>query len=128
MATIDMRKFEDVRHLVRACLLSSEFHDIEKIVKQHVAGDIWKTYYLELPAPDGFAPWDISYSLLEEWPGVSVDDLSSIAEENMAGTQTLMKMSEVLQAYLDTPPWEDDNSNVMYVVSTKGSYLFYKVF
>ena len=92
MATIDMRKFEDVRHLVRACLLSSEFHDIEKIVKQHVAGDIWKTYYLELPAPDGFAPWDISYSLLEEWPGVSVDDLSSIAEENMAGTQTLMKI------------------------------------
>ena len=99
-----MRKFEDVRHLVRARLLSSEFHDISKIVKTHISADLWKTYYLALPAPDGFAPWDITYSLLEEWPDVTIEDLSAVAEENMAGTQTLMKMSEVLQAYLDTPP------------------------
>ena len=36
MYRIDMRKFDDVRHLVRARLLSSEFHDLEKIVKEHV--------------------------------------------------------------------------------------------
>ena len=120
MGTIDLRKFDDVRHLVRARLLSSEFHDLEKIVKEHIAADIWKTYYLALPAPDGFAPWDITYSLLEEWPDVTIEDLSAVAEENMAGTQTLMKMSEVLQAYLDTPPWDD--SPAMYVVTTKGSY------
>ncbi len=101
MGRIDLRKFDDVRHLVRARLLSSEFHDLEKIVKEHVAADIWKMYYLSLPAPDGFAPWDITYSLLEEWPGVTIDDLSVAAEENEAGTQTMMKMSEVLQAYLD---------------------------
>lgn len=120
MGTIDLRKFDDVRNLVRARLLSSEFHDLEKIVKEHVAADIWKTYYLSLPAPDGFAPWDIKYSLLEEWPGVTIDDLSVVAEENEAGTQTIMKMSEVLQAYLDTPPWDD--SPAMYVITTEGSY------
>ena len=106
MGRIDLRKFDDVRHLVRARLLSSEFHDLEKIVKEHVAADVWKTYYLSLPAPDGFAPWDITYSLLEEWPGVTIDDLSVAAEENEVGTQTMMKMFEVLQAYLDTPPWD----------------------
>ena len=120
MARIDMRKFEDVRHLVRARLLSSEFHDISKIVKTHISADLWKTYYLALPAPDGFAPWDITYSLLEEWPGVTIDDLSVAAEENEAGTQTMMKMSEVLQSYLDTPPWDD--SPALYVVTTQGSY------
>ena len=120
MGRIDLRKFDDVRHLVRARLLSSEFHDLEKIAKEHVAADVWKTYYLSLPTPDGFAPWDITYSLLEEWPGVTIDVLSVVAEENEAGTQTMMKMSEVLQAYLDTPPWDD--SPAMYVVTTKGSY------
>ena len=100
MGTIDLRKFDDVRHLVRARLLSSEFHDLEKIVKEHIAADVWKTYYLSLPAPDGFAPWDITYSLLEEWPGVTIDNLSVAAEENEVGTQTMMKMSEVLQYHL----------------------------
>ena len=120
MYRIDMRKFDDVRHLVRARLLSSEFHDVEKIVKEHIAADVWKTYYLALPAPDGFASWDITYSLLEQWPDVTIDDLSAASAENEAGTQTIMKMSEVLQAYLDTPPWDDAPS--MYVVTTKGSY------
>ena len=120
MARIDLRKFDDIRHLVRARLLSSEFHDLAKIVKEHVAADVWKTYYLALPAPDGFAPWDITYSLIQEWPGVTIDDLSIASAANEAGTQTLMKMSEVLQAYLDTPPWND--SPAMYVVTTKGSY------
>ena len=120
MGRIDLRKFADVRHLVRARLLSSEFHDLEKIVKEHIAADVWKTYYLSLPAPDGFAPWDITYSLLEEWPGVTIDDLSDAAEENEVGTQTMMKMSDVLQAYLDAPPWDD--SPAMYVITTEGSY------
>ena len=101
MYRIDMRKFDDVRHLVRARLLSSEFHDVEKIVKEHIAADIWKTYYLALPAPDSCAPWDITYSLLEQWPDVTIDDLSTASAENEAGTQTLMKMSEVLHAYLE---------------------------
>ncbi len=35
MGTIDMSKFEDVKHLIRARLLSSEFHEISKIVKPH---------------------------------------------------------------------------------------------
>ena len=34
MARIDLRKFDDIRHLVRARLLSSEFHDLTKIVKK----------------------------------------------------------------------------------------------
>ena len=101
MYRIDMRKFDDVRHLVRARLLSSEFHDVEKIVKEHIAADVWKTYYLALPAPDSCAPWDITYSLLEQWPDVTIDDLSTASAENEAGTQTLMKMSEVLHAYLE---------------------------
>lgn len=120
MFRIDMRQFDDIRHLVRARLLSSEFHDLEKIVKEHIAADVWKTYYLALPAPDGCAPWDITYSLLEQWPYVTIDDLSAASSENEAGTQTMMKMSEVLQAYLDTPPRDD--SPAMYVVTTKGSY------
>ena len=32
----------------------------------------------------------------------------------------MMKMSEVLQAYLDTPPWDDTPQ--LYVISTAGSY------
>ena len=120
MNRIDIRNFEDIRHLIRARLLSSEFHDLEKIVKEHIAADVWKTYYLSLPAPDGFAPWDITYSLLEEWPGVTIDDLSDPAEENEVGTQTMMKMSDVLQAYLDAPPWDD--SPALYVITTEGSY------
>ena len=35
MARIDMRKFEDVRPLVRTRLLSSEVYNIENIVKEH---------------------------------------------------------------------------------------------
>ncbi len=120
MGRIDLRKFDDVRHLVRARLLSSEFHDLEKIVKEHVAADIWKTYYLSLPAPDGFAPRDITYSLSEEWPGVTIDDLSIASAENEAGTPTLMKISGVLQVYLDAPPLDD--SPAMYVITTEGSY------
>ena len=82
-----MRKFEDVRCLVRTRLLSSKVYSIEKIVKEHIAEDMWKTYYLELPAPDECAPWDITYTLLEEWPGVTIDVLRSVAEENMAGKE-----------------------------------------
>jgi len=115
-----MRQFDDIRHLVRARLLSSEFHDLEKIVKEHIAADVWKTYYLALPAPDGCAPWDITYSLLEQWPYVTIDDLSAASSENEAGTQTMMKMSEVLQVCLVTPPRDD--SPAMYVVTTKGKY------
>jgi hypothetical protein len=66
MGRINLRKFDDVRHLVHTRLLSSELHDLEKIVKEHITADVWKTYYLLLPAPDGFAPWDITYSPLEE--------------------------------------------------------------
>ncbi len=43
MGRIDLRKFDDVRHLVRARLLSSDFHDFEKSVKEHIAADVWKT-------------------------------------------------------------------------------------
>ena len=32
----------------------------------------------------------------------------------------MMKMSEVLQAYLDTPPWDD--APAMYVITIEGSY------
>ena len=120
MNRIHMRNFKEIRHLIRARLLSSEFHDLEKIVKEHVAADVWKTYYLALSVPEGFAPWDITYSLMQEWPGITLNDLSVIASENETGTQTVTKMSEVLQAYLDTPPWDD--SPAMYVVTTKGSY------
>ena len=87
MGTIDMRKFEDVRPLVRTRVLSSKVYSIEKIVKEHIAEDMWKTYYLALPAPDGCAPWDITYTLLEEWPGVTIDVLRLVAEENMAGKE-----------------------------------------
>ena len=87
MPRIDMRKFEDVRCLVRTRVLSSKVCSIEKIVKEHIAEDMWKTYYLALPAPDGCAPWDITYTVLEEWPGVTIDVLRSVAEENMAGKE-----------------------------------------
>ena len=46
MPRIDMRKFEDVRCLVRTRVLSSKVYSIEKIVKEHIAEDMWKTYYL----------------------------------------------------------------------------------
>ena len=115
-----MRKFEDVRPLVRTRLLSSEVFNLEQVVKEQVSKDMYRTYFLALPAPDGCAPWNITYTLLEEWPGVTIDDLSVAAEENEAGTQTMMKMSEVLQSYLDTPPWDD--SPALYVVTTEGSY------
>jgi len=42
---------------------------------------------LILPAPYGCAPWDITYTLLEEWPGVTIDVLRLVAEENMAGKE-----------------------------------------
>ena len=95
--------------------MSSEFHDLKNVVKEHVAGDIWKTYCIA----DGNTITNITYSLLQRWH-LTIEDLSAAASENEAGTQMVMKMSEVLQAYLDTPPWDD--SPAMYVVTTKGSY------
>ena len=46
MNRIDMRNFEEIRHLIRARLLSSEFHDLEKIVKEHVAADVYTTKHI----------------------------------------------------------------------------------
>ena len=115
MFTVVIEKFENLRHLVRARLLSSEFHDLKNVVKEHVAADIWKTYCIA----DGNTITNITYSLLQRWH-LTIEDLSAAASENEAGTQTMMKMSEVLQSYLDTPPWDD--APAMYVVTTKGSY------
>jgi hypothetical protein len=115
MFTVVIEKFENLRHLVHARLLSSEFHDLKNIVKEHVAADIWKTYCIA----DGNTITNITYSLLQRWH-LTIEDLSVAASENEVGTQTVMKMSEVLQAYLDTPPWDD--SPAMYVISNKGSY------
>lgn len=115
-----MSNFDDVWHLVRARLLNRDINDIGRIMKKYVAADVWETYYLALPVPEGCAPWNITYSLLEQWHDVKIDDLSAASAENEAGTQTPMMMSEVLQAYLDTP--QRDNSPAMYVVTTKGSY------
>ena len=84
MGTIDMRKFEDVRPLVRTRLLSSEVFNLEQVDKEQVSKDMYRTYFLALPAPDGCAPWNITYTLLEEWPGVTIDVLRSVAEDNMA--------------------------------------------
>ena len=120
MYRIDLRSFDSVRHLVRARLLSSEFHDLKNVVKERIAGDIYRTYFLAIPDPDGTASWTIDVPLLEQWPSVTIEDLSKASSENEAGTMTVMKMSEVLQAYLDTPPWDD--SPAMYVVTRKGSY------
>lgn len=48
-----MRKFEDVRPLVRTRLLSSEVFNLEQIDKEQVSKDMYRTYFLALPAPDG---------------------------------------------------------------------------
>jgi hypothetical protein len=53
MGTIDMRKFEDVRPLVSTRLLSSEVFNLEQVVKEQVSKDMYRTYFLALPAPDG---------------------------------------------------------------------------
>ena len=73
MFTVVIEKFENLRHLVHARLLSSEYHDLRNVVKEHVAADVWKTYcitdgntasnitcfpcpaaifFLEIPLPD----------------------------------------------------------------------------
>jgi len=116
MFTVVIEKFENLRHLVHARLLSSEYHDLKNVVKEHVAADVWKTYCFF----DGNTITNITYSLLRHWH-LTIEDLSVAASENESGTQTVMKMSEVLQAYLETPPW--DESPAMYVVSNKGSYF-----
>ena len=116
MFTVVIEKFENLRHLVHARLLSSEYHDLKNVVKEHVAADVWKTYCIT----DGNTASNITYSLLRHWH-LTIEDLSVAAAENESGTQTVMKMSEVLQAYLETPPW--DESPAMYVVSNKGSYF-----
>ncbi len=102
MFTVVIEKFENLRRLVHARLLSSEYHDLRNVVKEHVAADVWKTYCIT----DGNTASNITYSLLRHWH-LTIEDLSVAAAENESGTQTVMKMSEVLQAYLETPPWDE---------------------
>ena len=81
MFTVVIEKFENLRHLVHARLLSSEYHDLRNVVKEHVAADVWKTYCIT----DDNTASNITYSLLRHWH-LTIEDLSVAAAENESGS------------------------------------------
>lgn len=115
METMDLRCYETVKTRMRSRLLSSEWHKIDDLVKRNIAGDVWLTFYVDI----GEATWSVTYDLLEEWQ-VDMDTLEADAKENAKGTASIQRMRDVLQLYLDTPPWEDPAD--LYVITRNGAY------
>lgn len=113
---IDLRSFEEMKPLIRSRLLSSEWHKIDDLAKRNIAGDVWLTFYVKI---NDEATWSITYALLEEWQ-IDMNTLEEVAMENERGTASMRRMSDVLQMYLDTPPWEDPSD--LYVISRDGAY------
>ena len=116
---LDMRDWQAMKTLVRSRLLSMEHHKLDNLPKIHIEMDMCQCFYLALPAPDGIAPWDITCELMRYWHGVDVDTLAKVAEENMKGTERLMKMSDVLGAYMNEPVIDD---SPLYIVTTEDSF------
>lgn len=121
---LDLSNFDDVRTLIRSRLLSAETHDlsfVSKIPAGDADCDLYRCYYVAVPAPDGFAPWDVTDALLDCW-GLSVDDVARIASENEHGTAVVQRMSDVLQEYLSDAPWCDPTP--IFVISRHGSTYY----
>ena len=98
---LDMRKWNAIRPLIRARLLSEGQHDLSNIVKKEIGADIYLTFYIALPSPEGeVVAWEVSPPFLDYWKGVDVDTLECVAKENMAGRTTLTKLSDMLKAYI----------------------------
>lgn len=117
---IDMRIWHNMKPLVRSRLLSMEHHKLDNLPKIHVEMDMYQCFFLALPAPDGIAPWDITYELMRYWHGVDENTLAEVAEENIKGTVCLMKMSDVLGAYMNEPVVDD---SPLYIVTTDDAYF-----
>ncbi len=116
---LDMRKWNAVRPLIRARLLSEGQHDLSNIVKKKIGADIYLTFYIALPSPEGeVVAWEVSPPFLDYWKGVDVDTLECVAKENMAGRTTLTKLSDMLKAYIKTA---DENDAAVYIISTKNA-------
>ena len=120
---INLGNFDEVRTLIRSRLLSAETHDLSNtnIAKIPVGGDecdLYRCFYVALPAPDGIAPWNIDTALLDCW-GVSVNDVARVASENERDSAVVQRMSDVLQEYLSDAPWCDPTP--IFVVSRRGS-------
>ena len=99
MGTINLGIFDDCKHLLRSRLLGSEFHVIDDLVKVSVGeAPVWKTFYLSLPAPDGsVSAWSVTKSMLDCWDGISVSDLERVVEENEHGSETIQRLSDIIQ-------------------------------
>ena len=87
-------KWDAVKNAVRERLLSSEWRDLEQIVKVGVAADIWRTWYIDLSDTLQDAIIPVTYPLLQAL-GVSLHDLEAAAKNYNEG-YTLQSMGEIL--------------------------------
>lgn len=99
-STRDLINFETAKPFIRSSL-TNEANLKENQVKAVVCADVWKTYFVELPAPkDRRAVCFIGTELLAYW-NRTIDDLDRAAAENEQGTGTIVNMAELLGHGLD---------------------------
>ena len=107
--------FDKVKDRVYVCLRNRGYQDIENCVKEHFAGDIWKTYYVRFPDLGGMgATVRVTDWMLKLW-NVTVDDLERCAVENGDAEADVMSIGSALGM-------DDDGCSRTYVITNKPRY------
>ncbi len=91
------------------------------MVKINVAGDIWRTWYYDFGEDaDGYSRTiPITYDLMQELNGVTLDTLYEASLRNASSHAVMMTLSSMIADLIGTPTAPDDmNVPDIYVITT----------